>query len=275
MALDFPDEELGIARAEAIRCGEAMSSRVEALIVSARHARAVQDGLAVMLTGAPNVGKSSVLNALLGRDRAIVSPTPGTTRDVLDASVVLAGVPVRLLDGAGLGTPRDALDSEGMRVARRALGDSDLALVVLDASRSLRPEDEYFLELTSARPRLVIENKTDLAWALGERIGIDSTCSALTGDGIKTVIRALEKWVVEQTGPDGEEGGILASLRVMEQLGIAHRAIISTTLALARVPLEAALVDLREALGAFDRGLGVEADEAVLDRIFSTFCVGK
>jgi len=275
VALDFPDEELGMARTEAIRCAEAMSMGLAALIARGRHGRAIQDGLDVMLVGAPNVGKSSVLNALLGRERAIVSPSPGTTRDLLDASLVLAGVPVRLLDGAGLGPPRDALDSEGMRVARLALEDSDLALVVLDASRSLGPADEHVLELTSGRPRLVIANKVDLRWALEERVNVDHNCSALSGGGIGTLLGALEKWVAEQTAPDGEEGGVVASLRALEQLGMAHRAIGSASRALERVPIEAALVDLQDALGAFDRLLGFEADEAVLDRIFSTFCVGK
>lgn len=278
VALDFPEEEFGILRAEASKKLRELYSQLDPLVVGARRGRMVQDGLTMMLTGAPNVGKSSLLNALLERPRAIVSEIPGTTRDLLEGTLTIHGVPVRLLDGAGLGMPRDDLDLKGMRLARHAIEESDLVLVVLDASRPTEAVDEEILAFTATRPRLVIANKSDLAPALPaleRRLSIDCACSALTGAGVGALQDLLSKWVIDRTGPDGEEGGIVASLRVLEHLIVALQSIDSAGRRLDEVPLEAILVDLKNALTHLNRILGTEADEAVLDRIFATFCVGK
>src|SRR2546427_9314272 len=119
VVLDFPDERIGhdpeAARATIAR----VHAAVDRAVAAARHGRVVHDGITVALIGPPNAGKSSLLNALLGRDRAIVSPVPGTTRDVVDGTITIAGVPVRLLDTAGLDVPRDAIEAEGIRRSRR------------------------------------------------------------------------------------------------------------------------------------------------------------
>src|SRR5262249_25928509 len=135
------------------------------LMANAHHGRTVHDGLAVVLAGAPNVGKSSLLNSLLGAERAIVSAIPGTTRDLVEGTIVTNGVPVRLVDGAGLGAPRDSIDAEGMRRIRQALTDGDLVLVVLDRSRPISRSDREILALTSTKERLIVANKTDVAGA--------------------------------------------------------------------------------------------------------------
>ena len=276
VTLDFPEEEgLGLTQEEAIKRAEWLAGGLARLIASTRQGRAVQDGLAIMLTGAPNVGKSSLLNALLGRERAIVSETPGTTRDLVDGTVVIRGVSVRLIDGAGLGTPRDDIDSEGMRRARRALDESDLVLVVLDSSRPISPVDYEVLALTAKGRRLVIANKSDLPLAWQEPVAVDCACSALTGAGVGAVLDRLNGWVDERTALDGEDGGIVASLRVLEQLVDAQLSITRASEGLEQVATEVGLVDLRAALADLDRVLGIDADEAVLDRIFSTFCIGK
>ncbi len=275
VALDFSEEEIGLARPEAVKRAQELAAGLERLIASARQGRAVQDGLSVMLAGAPNVGKSSLLNALLGTDRAIVSESPGTTRDLVDGTVVMGGVPVRLVDGAGIGAPRDGIDAEGMRRARQALAESDLVLVVMDLSWPISPADREILALTERSPRVVIGNKSDLpsAWQEAERT--DCVCSALTGAGLVGVVERLNDWVSNRTAVDGDEGGIVASLRALQSLGVARSALGRAADALESVAIEAVLVDFREAQMEIERTLGIDAQEAVLDRIFSTFCIGK
>ena len=171
----------GHATASQVR-GKEIAGRLAGLVASARRGRIVDGGLTVMLAGAPNVGKSSLLNALLGRERAIVSPSPGTTRDLVDGEVIIAGVAVRLVDGAGQGMPRDVIDAEGMARSRRATEESDLVLVVLDRSRARAAADEDILGLTAGRPRLVIGSKGDLP-AMWTDEDIDCVCSTRGGRG--------------------------------------------------------------------------------------------
>ena len=275
VTLDFPDEGLGLSRQEARKHAEDMLACLGRLIANARQGRAIQDGLTVVLVGAPNAGKSSVLNRLLGAERAIVSAVPGTTRDLVDGTVAIRGVPVRLVDGAGLGTPRDAIDAEGMRRVRQALEASDLVLVLLDMSRPISATDHDILTLTASAERLVIANKCDLPSTWKETLPTDCVCSALTGEGVASVAGCLEQWVQRRTARDGDEGGIVASLRVIEKLLAAQAALSRVARTGDCVPVEAALVDLRQAQREIDHILGVEADEAVLDRIFASFCIGK
>ncbi len=275
VGLDFPDDEVGTSGPAALKGLGELGESLDRLVAGARQGRALQDGLSVMLAGAPNVGKSSLLNVLLGLDRAIVSPSPGTTRDVVDGSLVISGVPVRLMDGAGIGAPRDAIDVEGMRRARQAIEESDLVLVVLDRGRPISAGDREVLALSTNSERLVVANKSDLpaAWAEAEFGGW--ACSALTGAGIERLREKLGEWVERRTASDGDEGGIVASLRVIGALEGARAALRHAAGELGRAPIEAVLVDLHDALIALGETLGIATDDALLDRIFSAFCVGK
>src|SRR5262249_13671680 len=189
--------------------------------------------------------------------------------------LVIAGVPVRLLDGAGLGTPRDAIDDEAMRRSREALEHADLAMVILDRARPIDEIDRHLLRVTAGRDRLVVANKVDLpaAWSANE---VDCACSALSGTGVTDVLTRLTAWVDGRATVDAEEGGIVASLRVTERIADALRAVEAARHALARgVPLEAVLIDLRDLLASLDASFRIPADDAILDRIFASFCVGK
>ena len=274
VSLDFPDEHVGIDVDAARARVQQLTHEVDAIVVAAQRGRLVQDGVTIAIVGRPNAGKSSLLNALLGRDQAIVAPTPGTTRDVVEGALVIGGVPARLLDTAGLAHPADAIEAEGMRRSRRALDESDIALLVVDGSAAPAP-NEGSADLTGRRV-IVVRSKSDLpqhpeASGLRDAIAV----SAVSGDGLSALFRRMGEELAELVGAENEEGQIATSLRQREGLERIQRALRSATAALAGMPLEVALVDLRQALLAASALLGVELGDAVLDRIFSTFCVGK
>ena len=273
VVLDFPDErishDLEAARAAIARLG----ADVERWRASARHGRVVHDGITVALVGPPNAGKSSLLNALLGRDRAIVSPVPGTTRDIVEGTIGIAGVPVRLLDTAGLDIPRDAIEAEGIRRSRRAMEESDLLLVVLDASI---PPDLRALAETASHARVLVRAKSDLPIHPGALAVPDAVeVSTIRASGVEALLERLAREVELRAGAAGDEGGIVASLRQLELIDSLANALAAGEAALADRPLEAALVDLNRALEHAGAILGVDVGDAVLDRIFSTFCLGK
>ena len=273
VVLDFPDERVAYDLDLARGAIERLRADVDRWRASARQGRVVHDGITVALVGPPNAGKSSLLNALLGRDRAIVSPVPGTTRDVVDGTIALAGVPVRLLDTAGLDVPRDAVEAEGIRRSRQAIDESDLLLVVLDGSL---PPDRRVLAETSGRTRLVVRAKSDLvphpeAGALPESLAV----SALSGHGLDVLLEHLTREAEQRAGAAGDEGSVVASLRQLEILDALSLTLRSGEAALGELPLEAALVDLKLALDHVGAILGVDVGDAVLDRIFSAFCLGK
>src|SRR5206468_2314260 len=159
VTLDFPEEGVGQDVGSARVAVGGFHAESERWLEAARHGRVVHGGLTVALVGPPNAGKSSLLNALMGQDRAIVSDVPGTTRDVVEGTIVLAGVPVRLLDTAGIETPRDVIEAEGIRRSRRAMDESEILLVVLD--RSVEPDRRMLVE-TEGRARVLILAKSDL-----------------------------------------------------------------------------------------------------------------
>jgi tRNA modification GTPase len=197
--------------------------------------------------------------------------------------VALAGVPVRLLDTAGLGMPRDPIEAEGMRHTALAMDEADLLIVVLDGS--LRP-DAAALERTAGRQRIIVLAKSDLPAHpdLAAHPGVHPrsadleeglAVSSMTGAGVDALLKRVTDEVETRAALEGDEGGIVASLRQLDVLGALVASLSSAERALGAAPLELALVDLREALGHVAQLLGTQVADAVLDRIFSTFCLGK
>jgi tRNA modification GTPase len=273
VTLDFPEE--GVAHdVESARIAlRELRAEAERWLEGARHGRVVHSGLTIALVGPPNAGKSSLLNALLGQDRAIVSDIPGTTRDVVEGAIVLAGVPVRLLDTAGIEAPRDEIEAEGIRRSRRAMDESDLLLVVLDGS--VEPDKRVLAE-TASRPRVLVRAKGDLqAHQAAAALPGAQPVSALTGEGMEALREYLTREVEIRAGASGDEGRIVASVRQIELLEFLHADLAAAEAAFGDAPLEAVLVDLNGALVSVGKILGVDISDAVLDRIFAAFCLGK
>lgn len=266
--IEFEDEDLPAGLDDAVgAAAAALRAEIEAHLADHGRGERLREGLLVAIVGAPNAGKSSLLNALVGREAAIVSARAGTTRDVVEARMDLGGVPVTLADTAGLREAADEIEAEGVRRARRRAEEADLILAVFAADAA--PDAET---LALVRPSvLVVANKTDLALAPDEIGGVAPIAiSARTGEGLAVLKGTLSDMVAARAGLTAEVP--LTRPR--------HRAALQETVEwLAELP-GAALPELRaEALRAALRSLGRITGrvgvEAVLDRIFGEFCIGK
>ncbi len=267
-AIDYPDEaeaDTLLALPESL---EQAKRRVEMLIAESRRGRVLRDGLRVAIVGRPNVGKSSLMNALLGIDRAIVTAEAGTTRDLIDEKTNFQGVPVRLIDTAGI---REA-DSEAERIgvdrAREAIQTADVVCVVLDASTPITTEDETLLRETAGMTRLVLLNKSDLAQN-DKSCAIDGIrISAKTGEGLDE----LKTAILRLAAPERGDGAYITNERHIRAL---ERALESLNDAKCANELDCAATDVKNALHFLGSITGTDVDASVLDRIFERFCVGK
>jgi tRNA modification GTPase len=273
VSLDFPDDA-GLADIATIASKiKQLRDGSESLLAASRRGMIAHTGLTVAIAGAPNAGKSSLFNALLGRDRAIVTPEAGTTRDVIEGTISLCGVPVRLLDTAGIGVPRDAIDAEGMRRARQAIAESDVVLLVVDGSRACAapavPE--------AVGGNIVIaRSKSDLGLDPDAPCPPDSIpTSVVAAGGLDRLLDRLRAAVGARSGREDDESPVTASMRQVELIQSMTASLASVDEALGTQPIEILLIELRSALEAASSVLGIEVGDAVLDAIFSRFCVGK
>lgn len=274
---DFPEEVEEEAAAEQVVEGLKAAAGELRARSDPRSARLVREGASIVLAGQPNVGKSSLMNALLNQDRAIVTDVPGTTRDVLTERISIGGVMAELSDTAGLRATEDAVERIGVDRAQRAAEEADVVLIVLDAARALDEGDLALLRGADERC-VVCLNKLDAPPSVdaGAVRGLTSApvleISALTGRGLPALMAELERRV--RVG--GELDGRLTARRHIElALSAAKsldRAVEAVELGL---PLDTAAIDIREALSALMEITGENATEAVIDRVFESFCVGK
>jgi tRNA modification GTPase len=256
--IDFPDEELPRETSAQLRHEvRTLAAEFEAAAAESRHAARVRDGLVFAVTGAPNVGKSSLVNALARRDAAIVAATPGTTRDVLEVPMELAGVPVILVDTAGLREADDAIEAEGVRRARARAAAADLVVHVVDAAAQIE---------TSPEGALIVANKIDLAARPAGALGV----SALTGAGLEDLRSALTAAAARLTEVSGD--AVLSRVRHTCALQDASHAL---RCAEAAALPELCGEELRLAMRALGRITGAVEVEDVLDTVFGAFCIGK
>ena len=277
--IDFPDEDISPATKEKLlQRLENGITFMDELLRTANEGQILRRGIRAAIAGRPNAGKSSLLNQLLGHDRAIVSPIPGTTRDTIEETANIRGLPVVFIDTAGLREARDDVEVEGIRRSRESLTKAEFILHVLDTSEPLANTDEIYLDEFSGKKRILVCNKTDLPnkLKLPENIStpaVDVCC--LSGQGIEALKDAIKNLV--WTGKI--EAGMLQVMinsRHQEALGRAHAATLHTLDALrADATLELVALDLRIAVNAVGEIVGKTATEDLLDSIFSQFCLGK
>ena len=265
--------------------GEVERPLVE-LAASFRQGQLLRNGAAIALIGPPNAGKSSLFNRLLERERAIVTPLPGTTRDTVEESVALGGIPLRLIDTAGLrggpdGAGVDVAERQGIARSHEALADADLVLLIHDATLAVTAGELRLETSLAGRPHLVIYNKVDLLRDERQEVkraelggGRAIRTSALTGEGLESLRGAI----LAQLGAAGSvaESGALNNFRQQEAVGATLGALAAAAAANeSGLPHELILMDLHHALRALDSLTGITTPDDILGRIFSTFCIGK
>jgi tRNA modification GTPase len=276
-AVEFVDESETHLPPEGLRRGiEQAAGACEHLLDGFRHGRVVREGASLVITGLPNVGKSSLFNALLSRERAIVTEVPGTTRDTLEEHLDLGGVPVRLVDTAGLREVGDLVESEGVRRARAARQEADLEMLVLDGSRPLEAAEREALEAArgdGGSTTIVVVNKIDLPATAPPPVPDAVQVSARTGRGLDTLRAAIRKRVA---GAGPVEDPILTDARHAHAVERARDALArAAKAAVEGLSEELVLEDLREAMHNLGSITGEFTTEDLYDRIFSTFCIGK
>lgn len=278
-AVDFPDEDLPELVDDVLRTRlEDVQRRMRALLATAETGRLYREGAAVAIVGRPNVGKSSLFNALLRDARAIVSAMPGTTRDRIEEVITIAGVPVRLMDTAGLRTTSDEVERIGVDIAREALRRADVILFVTDSSVPVAEEDERLAaELAETEQSVVlVRNKIDLSGAASETPWkFSATCrvSAATGEGLSELEAALGAVLLGDASVAPEQV-LITRLHQRDSLRRAETAL-GRLLANYDASPEFLSIDLRDALSALGEITGETTPEDVLARIFGSFCIGK
>jgi tRNA modification GTPase len=283
--IDFAEDDVEVTPdTEIVTRIDTIIADLQKLARSFEHGRIVHSGLTLAIVGRPNVGKSSLFNRLVERERAIVTAMPGTTRDLVTERVSLGGVPVELVDTAGLHEATDEAESIGIQKSREALADADLVVVVLEAGVPLRDDEAALLRSLQGRPLLIARNKSDLASSDVDSSETDAALvpdtptpiltSALTGEGIPELRSALLQIV---RSPSSEsESGMLTSLRHHEAVSTSLLSLAAARRAVAaKTPHEMLLLDLYATLRQLDSLTGETTADDILNRIFSTFCIGK
>ena len=285
--IDFAEDDVDVApKTEIARRIGPLIPPLVALEATFARGRIVHDGLTLAIVGRPNAGKSSLFNRLVERDRAIVTASPGTTRDLVTERISLGGIPLELVDTAGLREAFEEAEQIGITRTREALADAGLVLVVLDATQRLNDEERKLLAAVVDRPALIAINKSDLTGeaepaaflqedrsvAMGINIPVLAT-SALTGNGIADL---RERILALATGGAAAEPGLLTSLRHQQAIAAARTALLDADRAnVSGIPHEMILLDLYRALWALDSLTGQTTPDDILNLIFSTFCIGK
>jgi tRNA modification GTPase len=273
--IDFAEDDVSVMPAEQILAAmQEVSGRLRRLEASFSFGKLVHDGLTLAIVGRPNVGKSSLFNQLVERERAIVTPLPGTTRDLVTETVALGGIPVRLVDTAGIREALDEAESIGVRKSMEALADADLVLVVIDGSAEMSEADSELLCDVAERSAIVVGNKADLgAKQFVVQLPFVRT-SAATGEGIAELREEILRMMRGSATEDG--GALLTNLRQQQQVRTAMSSLdLAATAVNAGIPHEMVLLDLYSALRALDELTGATTADDILNLIFSTFCIGK
>ncbi|MCM2358410.1 MAG: tRNA uridine-5-carboxymethylaminomethyl(34) synthesis GTPase MnmE [Geobacteraceae bacterium] len=279
--IDFPEEEVGsLTTAEIGRLAGEAATGIENLLAGFSEGKVLREGVSVLIAGKPNVGKSSLLNTLLREKRAIVTSVPGTTRDIIEEVVNIGGLPVRMLDTAGVRETDDIVEQEGVRLTLERIPQADLVLFMVDGSRPFDSEDRMIMAALGPARVIMVQNKSDLPAAIELPVELAETekvaISTLTGAGIERLRAMIRDAFLHGRAVDGREFVALSRARHRDALVKAQGFVARFGDSLAAgVGLELLAWELREALQAVGEVTGETTPDEVLDLIFSRFCIGK
>ena len=277
--IDFPDEEIDVDQEKCLTTLRKAGKEIGNLVASYYRGRAIRHGLEVLIIGKPNVGKSSLLNALLLKEKAIVTPLPGTTRDLIEDTIHIKGIKVNIVDTAGLREPRDVVEVEGIERVKRRIPEADLIVWVLDGAEAYSKEDEEIRTRIGAGNTIVAINKMDLPQKVENNIltswGLEwHGISALEDMGIEELKDALYTRLMGKSSKGGRV--LVTSLRHRNALQQAHEAVErAVRCQMKNEPIEFMAFELRDALYRLGEITGETCPEEILHDIFSRFCIGK
>jgi tRNA modification GTPase len=284
VAIDFPEEESNLLPREktASLIESGLIEPVEKVIADHDQRKIWMEGSKTVIAGRVNAGKSSLFNRMLNKKRAIVTPTPGTTRDVIESTIYIEGFPLRLMDTAGIRKVRGKIERIGVQLSEENLSEADLALIVIDQSRPLNDDDLSILEKSPKEKSIVVINKIDLSSRLDERELKGAVndlptvkISALTGEGMDSLCRAIQQKVL---GGDLDNCSLVfaPNQRHTRALSMASRYFRDAVISIREeLPMEIIAVDLRGGLDALSEITGETDNEMIYEKIFSDFCLGK
>lgn len=282
--IDFPEDEIETSsKEEILESIKIISDELKNMLKTYEEARFFREGLATAIVGRPNVGKSSLLNALLMKDRAIVTSTPGTTRDVIEEYLNIKGLPLRIMDTAGIRDVEDFAEKEGVRRSLKSIESADLVIAIFDSSQALTKEDKEVIEKVKNRNTIYVLNKCDLPALINEKTISEYiydrtkilTISAVNGTGLEELKEKIFRSCIKDW-PEEREGVVISNIRhklsIEKTISALERAASALT---ENQPLEIISIEIREALDALGEIVGAITTEDILNKIFSEFCIGK
>jgi len=282
-SIDFPEDEIEDFNSDEIDSRvEEIIEQIEGLLATSKRGRIIKEGIRTAIIGKPNVGKSSLLNALLRENRAIVTDVPGTTRDVIEEVINIDGIPLKIMDTAGIRETEDEVEKIGVERSEKFLKQADLVLLVLDAHRGITEEDRRIINLVDEKETVVVVNKTDLESNLNlgelkkkfENVQVVET-SAVEGIGISELEDLISEMVFAGEVKANEQT-LITNLRHKEALEAAYDSILNVKETVKQgLPADFVTIDLKTTLEELGKITGDTLGEDIIDRIFADFCLGK
>ena len=283
VTIDYPEEDIEDVSAQEVRMGLApILEKMDTLLATAQRGKLLRDGVMVSIIGRPNAGKSSLMNALLREDRAIVTNIPGTTRDSIEEFLTIQGIPVRLIDTAGIRETEDIVESMGVEKARQYLDKADVVVLVIDGSKPLEPEEQELLQLITNRPSIIFLNKADRAQCVSKEeiaaLGTFTeivTISAAQGEGMDEMARVITS-LVQGGSVQASHEAMLSNVRHITLMEQAKVSLDQSILAIdSGMPIDLIVTDIRAAWELLGDITGESLRESMVDELFKRFCLGK
>lgn len=279
--IDFPEEEIGAVNLKQVSERlHKVNEELKGILDASKHARILREGISVVICGKPNAGKSSLLNALLKQERSIVTPVAGTTRDTIEEIIDIKGIPIRIVDTAGIIEPKDLVEKKAVLRSKRYMDLADLVILMFDGSKRLAKEDEILVKKLKRKTALVVINKIDLKQKIEKKRilerfkeAIDISAKKLKNINLLEDAIANLVYAGKITSP---ESVMVSNLRHIQTIRQAQKLIAQAINSLDnKLSLEFLAQDIKDVLGCLDDILGRRFSEDLLDKIFSEFCIGK